>query len=177
MKKIVYCAISIAIILVLFSAPLSLADQMNLFESSVRIYPAEKDPFVAGLLSWLMMGTGQIYCHEYTKGSLFVAADLVDKVALVLLISHINSTYAPSSGEIININWDAFSTETKTLTILYFLGSVSLHFYSVIDAVNSANEYNRKYFSRGTPRGTPQGVSFSFSGDEFGVSYNIRFNE
>ena len=173
MKKIVCYAICIAIMLVLFSSSLTFAEQLNLYETPVRVYPAEKDPFIAGLLSWLMMGTGQIYCREYTKGSIFIAADLVDKATLVLLISHINSTYAPGSGEIININWDAFSTETKTLTILYFIGSIGLRFYNVIDAVNSANEYNRKYFSKDKP----QGVSFSYSDGGFSVGYNIRFNE
>lgn len=173
MKRITYYLICTAIILALFTSSLTFADQLNLYENTDRVYPAEKDPFIAGLLSYLMMGTGQIYCHEYTKGSIFIAADLVDKAALVLLISHINSTYAPSSGEIININWDAFSTETKALTIMYFIGTVGLRFYNVIDAVNSANEYNRKYFSKGKP----QGVSFSLSEDGFNVGYNIHFNE
>ena len=173
MKRTIYYAVCIVIIFLFISSLLTFADQLNHYDTSDRIYPAEKDPFIAGLLSYLMMGTGQIYCHEYTKGSIFIAADLVDKAVLVLLISHINSTYAPSSGEIININWDAFSTETKTLTIIYFIGSVGLRFYNVIDAVNSANEYNRKYFSK---KG-PQGVSFSLSGDGFSVGYNIHFNE
>lgn len=173
MKRIIYYAACIVIILLFISSSLTFADQLNQYDASDRIYPAEKDPFIAGLLSYLMMGTGQIYCHEYTKGSIFIAADLVDKAALVLLISHINSTYAPSSGEIININWDAFSTETKTLTIIYFIGSVGLRFYNVIDAVNSANEYNRKYFSKSKP----QGVSFSLAEDRFIVGYSIHFNE
>ena len=173
MKRIIYYLICIAIILALFTSSLTLADQLNLYENTDKVYPDEKDPFIAGLLSYLMMGTGQIYCHEYTKGSIFIAADLLDKTALVLLISYINSTYAPSSGEIININWDTFSTETKTITIIYLLGSVTLRFYNVLDAVNSANEYNRKFYSKSKP----QGVSFSLSEDGFNIGYSIHFNE
>ena len=167
-RKVLYI-----VLIVFFTSWAGFAQQEEAPGAPVRIYPAEKDPFVAGLLSWLMMGTGQMYCHEYTKGSIFIAADLVDKVALVLLISHINSKYAPSSGEIININWDSFDSGTKVLTLLYFAGSLTLRFYNVIDAVNSANNYNRRYFAQ--PR--EEGFDFSLGQDMLSVEYTIRFDE
>jgi hypothetical protein len=169
MKRIVF----IVMLSILFSSSVVFAQQRDLPDIPVRAYPARKDPFVAGLLSWLMMGTGQMYCHEYTKGSIFIAADLLDKAALVLLISHINSTYAPPSGEIININWYAFDTETKALTILYFVGTLGLRFYNVIDAVSSANNFNTRYFSQKKPKE----VSCTFEENKFILQYNFRFSE
>jgi hypothetical protein len=164
--------ITVVILIVFFSSWIGFA-QEEVPSTSVRVFPAEKDPFVAGLLSWLMMGTGQMYCHEYTKGSIFIAADLVDKVALVLLVSHINSKYAPSSGEIINIKWDSFDPGTKIITLLYFAGSLTLRFYNVIDAVNSANNYNRRYFTQRSE----EGLDFSLGQDMLSVEYKFRFDE
>lgn len=171
MSRTAIYIITVVILIVFFSSWAGFAQEVP--GAPVRIYPAEKDPFVAGLLSWLMMGTGQMYCNEYTKGSIFIAADLVDKVALIFLISHINSKYAPSSGEIININWDSFDSGTKIITLLYFAGSLTFRFYNVIDAVNSANNYNRRYFSQRSE----EGFDFSLGQDIMSVEYKFRFDE
>jgi TM2 domain-containing membrane protein YozV len=82
------------------------------YETNLVPYTDYKDPFIAGLLSWFMMGIGQFYCKEYTKGSIFIAADLADKTSLILLISYINSRYS-QSDQIIYINWSAFDPGTK----------------------------------------------------------------
>jgi len=169
MSRTVIYAITILVLAAFLVPCTGLAQESS---PPVRAYP-EKDPFIAGLLSWLMMGTGQMYCREYTKGSIFIAADLIDKAALVLLISHINSTYAPQSGEIININFSAFDTGTQALTILYLVGSLSLRAYNVIDAMNSAKKYNERMFS---PR-RQEGLDFSLGADNVSVEYTIRFDK
>jgi hypothetical protein len=134
--------------------------------------PAWKDPFIAGVLSWFMMGIGQIYCREYTKGSLFIAADLADKASLIFLVSHINNKYSPESGTAI-INWGSFNDGTKILIIAYLAASVSLRFYSVIDAIQSANKYNERVFSR-RERG---GLSFSYERKRVSLFYSIPLHE
>ncbi len=169
MSRTAICAITILVLAALLAPCAGLAQETN---PPVRAYP-EKDPFIAGILSWLMMGTGQMYCREYTKGSIFIAADLIDKAALVLLISHINSRYAPQSGEIININFSAFDTGTQALTLLYLVGSLSLRAYSVIDAMNSAKKYNERIFA---PR-RQEGLDFSLGADRVSVEYTIRFDK
>jgi len=169
MSRTAIYAITILVLAALLVPCTGLAQETN---PPVRAYP-EKDPFIAGILSWLMMGTGQMYCREYTKGSIFIAADLIDKAALVLLISHINSTYAPQSGEIININISAFDAGTQALTILYLVGSLSLRAYSVIDAMNSARKYNERIFA---PR-RREGLDFSLGTDRVSVEYTIRFDK
>jgi hypothetical protein len=172
MSRTAIVAVTVVVLIAFLSPWMGFAQQNTLQDAPVRVYP-EKDPFVAGLLSWLMMGTGQMYCREYTKGSIFIAADLADKTAFVLLVSHINSKYAPGSGEIININWNAFDTGTKVLTIAYFVGSLALRFYNVLDAVDSANRYNERFFS---PR-REEGFDFSLDVDSVGAGYTIRFEE
>jgi hypothetical protein len=131
---------------------------------------SEKDPFIAGLLSWFMMGMGQIYAHEYTKGSIFIAANLASKLSLVLLISHINTKYSPGGNEIINIDWKSFDSSTKFLIIGYFATSFGLRVYNVVDAVKSAREYNERFFSQKGENG------FSFSIDPERVSINLSFD-
>lgn len=131
---------------------------------------SEKDPFIAGLLSWFMMGMGQIYAHEYTKGSIFIAANLVSKLSLVLLISHINTKYSPGGNEIINIDWKSFDSNTKFLVIGYFATSFGLRVYNVVDAVKSAREYNERFFSQKGESG------FSFSIDPESISINMSFD-
>lgn len=153
------------------------SDEMDLLSESTRDrytpYPREKDPFIAGLLSWFMMGVGQIYAQEYTKGSLFIAADLVDKASLILLISYINNKYSPSDGELIYINWGDFSTGTKTLIISYIGVSLGLRLYCVIDAFKSAQRYNERYF----PKEKREGLGIGIKGDSITFSYSFRLNE
>lgn len=134
-----------------------------------------KDPFIAGLLSWFMMGIGQIYCREYTKGSLFIAADLLDKVTLILLVSYINDKYAPSSGTA-TINWGSFEDGTKALILVYLATSLGLRFYSTVDAIQSANRFNERMFSRGD-KSAPGGLSFAVEPDRYSLSYSFRLNE
>jgi len=135
--------------------------------SDILVYPSRKDPFIAGLLSWFMMGIGQIYCREYTKGSLFMAADLLDKTSMVLLISYINNKYAPKSDEIIYMNWKAFERETKLLIITYLAAKIGIRFYSVVDAIKSANDYNERYFKRDNE----STLSFTYTNERVSISY------
>ncbi len=135
--------------------------------------PGEKDPFLAGLLSWFMLGIGQIYVGDYTKGSLFIAAGFVDKVALVLLISRINTKYAPSAGEIVNLNWKSFDGSTKFLIVSYLVSSFGLRFYSVVDAVHSAHTYNRRLYGQSKR----ESLSLELIPDGYSFSYNFQFDD
>ena len=136
-------------------------------------YYKQKDPFIAGLLSWFMMGVGQIYVQEYTKGSLFIAANMIDKASLILLISHINNKYSPSSGETIYVNWKEFNSGTKFLIISYFSATLGLRFYSAFDAYNSAKKYNDRY----SPQMDQEGFSFDYKEDTFSLRYTFQFSE
>lgn len=159
----------------LISFNIGLAQEMEPYgnTSKPELHSIEKDPFIAGLLSWFMMGIGQIYCREYTKGSIFMAADLLDKGTFILLISHINKKYAPDNDESIYINWKAFDTGTKVMVIGYVMGSLTLRFYNVIDAVKSAQKYNERYLSESEERG----LLFDMNEGSVSLGYTLRFGE
>ncbi len=142
--------------------------EIQRFETE-KLLVKPKDPFIAGLLSWFMMGVGQIYVQEYWKGSIFIATDLANKVALILLVSHINSRYGPSDDEIVNIDWESFDAVTKVFIVSYLVESLGLRIYNVVDAVQSAHRFNERYFSGRESSG------FSFDIEDDGVSLNYNY--
>jgi len=134
--------------------------------------PPRKDPFIAGLLSWFMMGVGQIYVHEYWKGSLFIAVSFTNKILLILLINHINTKYG-SSDESVNVNWNSFDTGTKVLIIGFLIESLGMRIFNVVDAVQSAHRYNDRYAESRSEKG----YSFDISADSVSLGYYVRFND
>lgn len=175
-KKFIYYFI-ISVFLVLFSYRIALPQEFNtdepvLYETQEEPYPVYRDPFIAGLLSWFMMGIGQIYCREYTKGSIFIAADLADKASLILLVSYINNKYS-QSDETIYVNWGAFEPGTKVLIISYFTIKFGLRFYNVIDAIQSAKEYNQRYMSQRDDKK----LSLNVDRDSFSLYYTFHFSD
>ena len=149
-----------------------LTGELDLLQGVLKT-PPRKDPFVAGLLSWFMMGVGQIYVHEYTKGSIFIAVDLTNKVLLLLLISHINSKYSPSSNEIVNVDWSSFDAGTKFLIIAYLTESLGIRIFSVVDAVQSAQSYNDRF----STQKDELGLSLKLNDDEISIGYNYWFSD
>jgi len=134
--------------------------------------PPLKDPFIAGLLSWFMMGVGQIYANEYWKGSLFIAASLTNKVLLVLLLSHINSKYG-SEEQIVSVDWNSFDAGTKVLIVTYIAEALGLRIFSVVDAVRSTQQYNERY----APNDRKSEFSLDINGDGVSMGYRFMFND
>ena len=99
-----------------------------------------KDPFLAGVLSWVMPGAGQIYAQSYTKGSVFIFANLVDKTSMVMLLLYLNNNY---KGVATGITWKDLRTGDKALIISYLALSTTLKLYNSIDAIYTAERYNR----------------------------------
>jgi hypothetical protein len=141
--------------------------------SQSPFYPKEKDPFIAGLLSWFMMGVGQIYVQEYTKGSLFIAADLVDKASLILLISHINKKYSSTEDGLIAVNWRDINTGTRALIVSYISVHFGLRLFCVIDAYKSAQNYNSRYFTKENNKG----FSLDISKESISLGYSMQFDK
>jgi TM2 domain-containing membrane protein YozV len=133
--------------------------------------PPRKDPFIAGLLSWFMMGVGQIYAQEYWKGSVFIAVSLTNKVLLVLLLSYINSKYGVSD-QIVSLDWNSFDAGDKFLIVLYLAESLGLRIYNVVDAVHSAQRFNERYENQDA-----KGLSVDLDGDRLSIEYYFWFND
>jgi hypothetical protein len=161
-----------------FYAHLQIHDHRNFGVPGYQPYqgnndiPPLKDPFIAGLLSWFMMGVGQIYAQEYWKGSLFIAASLTNKVLLVLLLSHINSKYG-SEEQIVSVDWNSFDAGTKVLIVAYIAEALGLRIFSVVDAVRSTQQYNERY----APNDRKSELSIDVNGDEVSMGFRYRFND
>ncbi|HON78622.1 MAG TPA: hypothetical protein PK544_09050 [Spirochaetota bacterium] len=106
--------------------------------------PERKDPFIAGLLSWSWSGLGQFYTQSYTRGSLFLAADIAQKGLLIYGIFYYSDKYSGEDGNI--VKWKNISNRDKGIIIGYLFSMLIMKIVCVVDAVNSAEEYNRDIY-------------------------------
>jgi len=107
-------------------------------------FPEYKDPFLAGLLSWIMPGTGQIYAKSYSKGSIFVLGNIIDKALFVNLMLYLNNKYKEMPGGV--VSWPALSVQDRIFLLSYFSLSMGFKIYNSLDAVHVAKSYNKQRF-------------------------------
>jgi hypothetical protein len=109
--------------------------------NSLRFADSYKDPFLAGVLSWVMPGAGQIYCHSYTKGSIFIFGDMTEKTSMVLVLLYLNNKYFRTRSA--PISWELLEINDRAIVLSYFLLSSTFKLYNAMDAVFTAKKYNR----------------------------------
>ncbi len=136
-------------------------------------YYEEKDPFVAGLLSAAMMGLGQFYVKEYTNGSLFVLTDFLQKGALIWIIASLNDKYTDDTTNDKIVEWNEITDKDKALLMGYMVFYFGSELYCIIDAVHSANEYNKR--AAKSFEGDTTGLNFGIGKNKFLLSYSGRF--
>ncbi len=107
---------------------------------AVRLNTTYKDPFLAGVLSWVMPGAGQIYCQSYTKGSVFIFGDMIEKSSMVFILLYLNNKYFKTSSDL--ISWERLDVNDKTIIISYFVLSASFKLFNAMDAVFTAEKFN-----------------------------------
>jgi hypothetical protein len=106
--------------------------------------PDRKDPFIAGVLSWVWPGLGQFYTQDYGAGSLFLLADLVQKGLLIYGAFYYSDKYSSSGNEV--VRWQDMKNRDQTIIIGYVFSVLFLKVYCVVDAVYSAERYNREVY-------------------------------
>lgn len=106
--------------------------------------PDRKDPFIAGVLSWVWPGLGQFYTQDYGAGSLFLLADLVQKGLLVYGAFYYSDKYSSSDNKV--VRWQDMHGRDQTIIIGYVFSVLLLKVYCVVDAVYSAERYNREVY-------------------------------
>jgi TM2 domain-containing membrane protein YozV len=136
--------------------------------------PERKDPFIAGVLSWSWSGLGQFYTQNYKKGSAFLLADLAEKGLLVYMLFYISDKYSNSDED---VNWQDISKKDKTIVVGLLFSIFFTRVFSVIDAVDSAHDYNRLiYYPYWKSK---QGFKTSFEPENkslhISVSYPVNF--
>lgn len=131
--------------------------------------PERKDPFIAGLLSWAWPGLGQFYTQEYAKGSFYLLSDMVQKGLSVYLLFYYSDKYSASGSGI--VRWDDMSSQDRGVVISYLFSVLLLKVICVVDAVNSAEKYNRDiYFPHWK---SERQVSFSFGIQTRGFNFGV----
>lgn len=106
--------------------------------------PERKDPFVAGLLSWAWPGLGQFYVQEYAKGSFFLLADLAQKGLMYYMLFYYSDKYSTKKDNI--AKWQNMENGDKTFIIMYVFSVLFLRVACAINAVNSAEAYNKEIY-------------------------------
>lgn len=138
-------------------------------------YYEKKDPFVAGLLSATMMGLGQFYTKEYTKGSIFVLTDFIQKGALIWMIVALNKKYTDEDKGDQVVEWQEISDTDKSLIIGYLVFYFGSKIYCIIDAVHSANVYNENIEKQRKSIKTSLNLDFGVEHKNISVGYFRRF--
>lgn len=135
--------------------------------------PQRKDPFVAGVLSWSWTGLGQFYAQDYAKGSFFLMADMAQKGLFLYMLFHLSDKYQ-SEDEI--INWTDMSVQDRGMIIGLTFSILVTKVLCVIDAVDSAKDYNREvYYPYWRKK---QNIDVSYNPDSGNVNLSVkrRFN-
>lgn len=105
--------------------------------------PERKDPFIAAVLSWTWSGLGQFYTQNYTKGSAFLLADLAEKGALLYMLFYISDKYSKKDE---GVQWSSIDKKDQSIVIGLLCSIFFTRVFSVIDAVDSANDYNKTIY-------------------------------
>ncbi len=130
--------------------------------------PERKDPFVAGLLSWSWTGLGQFYTQNYARGSMFLMTDLIQKGLLVYGVFYYTDKYNSDENDI--VKWDEISKRDRGIIIGYVFSILLVKVLSVLDAVHSADTYNREIYFPYWKNRTRMRLSIEANDDYINVS-------
>ncbi len=106
--------------------------------------PERKDPFVAGLLSWSWSGLGQFYTQNYGRGSLFLMTDILQKGLFVYGLFYYTEKYSNSDDDV--VRWNNIAKRDRGIIIGYLLSLIIVKALGVVDAVYSAETYNKEIY-------------------------------
>ena len=142
----------------------SIGKELLLFDNEVgideilnrQITIIPKDPLIAGLMSILSPGLGQIYCQNYIRGLAFIGGEigcfvLASKIAGVRIKEYTYMVVTDEDGrehkltqkETIS-NWDDLAGVEKAGVVGLILSGIGVHIWNVIDAYYLAQKHNRE---------------------------------
>ena len=104
-----------------------------------------KDPFLAGALSFYNPGLGQFYAGENAKGIVFWLTENAFFFSALFTVMDLSVKLKKDFGFEFSISQKTnLSTERIVTSVSLGLAFIILHIYNIIDAVNSAKEYNAR---------------------------------
>jgi TM2 domain-containing membrane protein YozV len=104
-----------------------------------------KDPILAGALSWYVPGLGQFYGGAIFKGATFMVVEYALLYSLLITVAEVEVGVSGGISLGINISAKSGSLSSSEQTTAILLGTtlVVVHFLNIIDAVNTAQQFNQ----------------------------------
>ncbi|MDP8244845.1 MAG: hypothetical protein P9L94_12235 [Candidatus Hinthialibacter antarcticus] len=114
----------------------------------------KKSPWIAGLLSVVIPGTGQLYNEEYGKGMLFMLLFFGTFVIWIFGAALSATSLVNSSHHSWNAQMLFFPMSPKLMIVfwIFFVGP-AIYFMSLFDAINTANRRNVQFATAGAGAG------------------------
>ncbi len=132
--------------------------------SEMTIY-TKKDPIFAGALSWYMPGLGQMYAGNLVKGGVFFVIEEALLVGTVLSFAELKLDVTGDIDIGFNIkSKDNPDRNEQKVGIILGVVFIGVHFFNIIDAVNTTRTYNRSL---------PVNVYVDLAGDPAGNKYSF----
>lgn len=136
---------------------------ITLVATTREAFAEHKSPAVAGLMSFVLPGTGQFYTHQPQKGYVLLGAYVG---AMSLVIAYSPSTWEKAStGE-----FAEFNPGTSSTTKMIWYGSAAVAggalIYSVMDAMGAAKKINSGQIS----------LAPYLTGGSSGLRFSLRTN-
>ncbi len=150
--------------------PDSVIDNLEPIDKSIKNLGNRKDPFFAGILSFVFPGSGQIYAEEYSKGIIFGAVDVVGKASLITLSIFLTDKYTSESTGDNHVDWRELTGSDRTIVISMVLSYIIFLGYNVYDAVDSSNAYNSNYY-----QDIPISIMLDTESSNINFNYNLKF--
>ncbi len=106
-----------------------------------------KDPILAAALSWYIPGLGQLYSDAVLRGAIFYVVENALLIGALVPFVELNLDVTGSMGIGVDLkSKDAiFESNEQRVALALGVSLVILHIINVIDAVNSARDYNKNY--------------------------------
>ena len=121
---------------------LDIKDETFEYEAYIR-----KDPILAAALSWYIPGLGQFYSGAYLKGALFWAVESSLLVAALMPFVELKLDVTGNVGIGVNIKSrdNILESNEGRVSLALGLALAAVHLINVIDAVDTARQYNIIY--------------------------------
>lgn len=137
MRKILRYFIPLAVIMVFFTTTAGYSED---------IYRSKKDPVLAGALSWYVPGLGQVYGGSVVKGAVFWVTEQVLLYGTILSFAELKLEITRNIDIGLNIaSHENPTREEKRRALIMGSVLVIMHFYNIVDAVNTAIKYNKQH--------------------------------
>jgi len=106
-----------------------------------------KDPILAAALSWYIPGLGQLYSDAVLRGAIFYVVEnaLLIGALVPFLELKLDVTGNMGIGVDLKSKDTIFESNDQRVALALGVTLVVVHIINVVDAVNSARDYNKNY--------------------------------